>query len=402
MPKNVLEQIKHLCSVISTVEWSGCLFYSIDGSIKDPKNMVITLKDILPLDKGSSGFTSYEIDNRYVEYLMDDEERLEWHVGHIHSHHNMAVFFSGTDTEELHENSENHNLYLSLIVNNRLDFKAKLAFRAEAMSTTGVLPYIAKDENGNPFQVSEAEFKIKKEKLFVYDCDIEVPNHKPTVTEYFLKKVADILKPKHVTNYHNKGWKNKSNQGGNNWNRNKQQSKTKRLYPHSENALANQYSKKKVYDEQDNKAYKQFMKDFPFIDDDTFAGDENTYNVTPDKNPNLTEDRKPIEIMALELLNPLDFHIEADDDIHTLISLLLDDTKEMNGTMLAQHVVNKLPEVFERYYPEYDEAGNLFINKVEALIEIYEEGIQINPILEQVTEMLRAMIQKFEDYGTTV
>jgi hypothetical protein len=45
------------------------------------------------------GFTSYDLDNRFIDYLMEDPKRMKFKVGHIHSHNIMSVFFSGTDME---------------------------------------------------------------------------------------------------------------------------------------------------------------------------------------------------------------------------------------------------------------------------------------------------------------
>lgn len=54
---------------------------------------------------------------------MEGNEHLEeCRIGHIHSHNTMGVFFSGTDWGELEDNAPNHNYYLSLIVNNFMDF----------------------------------------------------------------------------------------------------------------------------------------------------------------------------------------------------------------------------------------------------------------------------------------
>jgi len=73
MPQKVLNQIKWLCKEIPKVEWSGILFYTIEGSIKDPKNLVVHLQDILPMKKGTATYTEYELDDSVVEYMMDNE-----------------------------------------------------------------------------------------------------------------------------------------------------------------------------------------------------------------------------------------------------------------------------------------------------------------------------------------
>lgn len=62
--KKVYDQIKYLCKEISTEEWSGSLFYKVEGSIKNPEEMKITLESILPMNKGSVSYTEYATDSR--------------------------------------------------------------------------------------------------------------------------------------------------------------------------------------------------------------------------------------------------------------------------------------------------------------------------------------------------
>lgn len=194
MPKQFLEKVKYLCNRIHDVEWSGVLFYSLNGSIRDPKNLEIVLQDILPLDKGTKTFTSYDLDERYIDYVMDNPEVMEWNVGHIHSHNSMGVFFSHTDMEELYDNAPNHNMYLSLIVNNRMDFKAKVA-------TIGVvtqpITYTLNDEKGETYNVS-IKGKDKGEALFLYNCNVISEESVLDVPESFMDKVKALFvkKPK--------------------------------------------------------------------------------------------------------------------------------------------------------------------------------------------------------------
>jgi len=118
------------CSKISQIEWSGVLFYKINkGSASDlSKPFEIELVDIYLMDIGTSGYTEYEADENVVLYMMDKGYEFgEVFIGHIHSHHNMKTYFSGTDMSELRTNCGNHNLYLSVIVNNFYNICAKMA-----------------------------------------------------------------------------------------------------------------------------------------------------------------------------------------------------------------------------------------------------------------------------------
>lgn len=188
MPLKVLNQIKWLCKEIPKVEWSGVLFYSIEGSIKDPSNMVITLEDILPMHKGTSAYTEYTFDERVINHMMDTPGADDWKMGHIHSHNTMAVFFSGTDVSELQDNAPNHNFYLSLIVNNFMDFCAKVAFVVKGDSTQ----FKGRDENGQKYVYSTEE--VAEEKLISYDCEIESPSETIEVSDSFSEKVEGIIK----------------------------------------------------------------------------------------------------------------------------------------------------------------------------------------------------------------
>ena len=186
---DVYNKMKYLCEKISAVEWSGVLFYTVEGSIKDPENMVITMQNILPLDKGTSGYTEYTLDERLTDFLMDNPSHLGYKIGHIHSHNTMSVFFSGTDMEELTENSESHNYYFSFIVNNKMEMTAKVGQMAKSktVSTTELL-----DDNGETYTV---DFEEENKTVVVYDCAIH-NTYVSVIDEVFKKNVEEIMKPK--------------------------------------------------------------------------------------------------------------------------------------------------------------------------------------------------------------
>jgi hypothetical protein len=188
IPRKVYDQCKYLCTVISEVEWSGVLFYSVKGSIKDPSKMVLTVEDILPMHKGSTGYTEYSFDERVINHIMDNEEAEDWKMGHIHSHNNMNVYFSGTDWSELEDNSPNHNFYLSLIVNNKMEFCAKVAFIVENQGETRI-SFVAKDEDGIPYEFTKENEADKK--LVTYDC--KVTPQSVAITKSFKDKVDGII-----------------------------------------------------------------------------------------------------------------------------------------------------------------------------------------------------------------
>ena len=187
-----MSKIKYLCSKISQVEWSGVLFYSLKGNIKNASKMICVIEDILPMDMGSAAYTEYSFDDRVVTFLQEEEERFDWHIGHIHSHNNMKTFFSATDMSELNDNSENHNFYLSLIVNNAMDLTAKVAQKIQLKD----ISFLANDRDGNTYS---KKLPNDKEILMIYDCNIIVPEGE-ILENSFIKSVDKIIKDNEEAN----------------------------------------------------------------------------------------------------------------------------------------------------------------------------------------------------------
>ena len=176
---------------IPKVEWSGVLFYKVIGSITKPAGFECIITDILPMDMGSKTYTEYQFDQTVADYIEQDDERFDWKIGHIHSHNTMKTYFSGTDMSELNDNSEFHNYYLSLIVNNFMDMTAKIAYRA----TTEGFSYTAIDENGNNYS---KKLHLPQTYLIIHNCTIESPTEEINITKEFADRVAYIKKPKKV------------------------------------------------------------------------------------------------------------------------------------------------------------------------------------------------------------
>lgn len=193
MPLQFMFKVQYLCKRISQVEWSGVLFYDMKGTIDKPSTCVITLTDILPMDIGTQGYTEYSFDDSVVEYMMDNPQlmssaniqSISKHKGHIHSHNTMRTFFSGTDMDEIKENSEFYNFYLSFIVNNVIDCTAKIAFRGKAEPSS----IKAKNQQGKEYVIKNAV--PVAEKVFTYECDIEYPTKVP---DTFINKTNELVK----------------------------------------------------------------------------------------------------------------------------------------------------------------------------------------------------------------
>ena len=188
VPKHVQDKIRYLNSQIVKDEWSGVLFYSTEGSIKDPANMQITLQDVFPMNKGNGTYTEYIHDETIVEYMMEHPESIRWQRGQIHSHNVMDVFFSSTDMSELNDNLGFYNYYLSIIVNNYGDITGKVAFQSSVQVPT----YTAKDENGTEYNFG---VDLKEEPImFYYECDITTPTYELNISDEFKQRVGYIIK----------------------------------------------------------------------------------------------------------------------------------------------------------------------------------------------------------------
>lgn len=176
-----------MCRNISQVEWSGVLFYHLIGEF-GADDFKVELDDIFLMDIGTSVYTEYEWDQDIIKHMMENPTLLESKKGHIHSHNNMSVFFSGTDKQELHDNSPFHNFYLSLIVNNRNDMEAKISFVSKIKSKTESTVTFRNASGEWVSSTSEGEAP-EKEALCIYNCDIVKPE---VVDETFFRRFINI------------------------------------------------------------------------------------------------------------------------------------------------------------------------------------------------------------------
>lgn len=128
IPADVEKKIRHLCNRISQVEWSGTLFYTHSGSYEEG-TLEIRCVDIFPMDIGSQAYTEFDMSPDVIAYMTDHPELLDCQMGLIHSHNNMATFFSGTDTATLREEGNDRNHFVSLIVNNAGTYTAAITRR---------------------------------------------------------------------------------------------------------------------------------------------------------------------------------------------------------------------------------------------------------------------------------
>jgi len=149
------------------------LFYETVGNFGE-ENFQINAKGLFLLDIGSAAYTEYDpSDPDLIKFLMSNPDALMMKKGHIHSHNNMDVFFSGTDNGELVDNCGFHNFYVSLIVNNKNEMCAKIAFKAKTTSENHItVSYL--DQEGKERQ-KRLMNKKEDESIYVYKCKIFKP-----------------------------------------------------------------------------------------------------------------------------------------------------------------------------------------------------------------------------------
>lgn len=131
IPLNIEQKIRFLCNNINNIEWSGILFYDYTGRFEDG-SLELTCKDIYVMDIGNSVATKFSITPEVSGYIADNLELLSCSMGLVHSHHSMATFFSGTDTNTLKIEGEDNIHFLSLIVNNAGTYNAKITKKIKA------------------------------------------------------------------------------------------------------------------------------------------------------------------------------------------------------------------------------------------------------------------------------
>lgn len=93
--KECNDQINLINKHVPKLEWSGILFYSVEGTILDPANMTLTCHNVFPVDIGTKGHTGWKSSDPDLAKFMDDnfDDMVEkgWlNRGLIHSHNDMG------------------------------------------------------------------------------------------------------------------------------------------------------------------------------------------------------------------------------------------------------------------------------------------------------------------------
>lgn len=154
----------------------------MQGELNDPSNIEIRIKEFILKDIGSGAYTEYEFGPEMVDLYEERPEFMEMKMGHMHTHHNMGVYFSGTDMRCLQDNVESMDFFLSVIVNANRNIIGKIAFKSKVKRN---LSYII---SRKPYDLTAQE----EECMATYDCEILIPEELHKLD----KEIEEIKKKK--------------------------------------------------------------------------------------------------------------------------------------------------------------------------------------------------------------
>ena len=169
-------KIRFLCDRLPGNEYSGTLFYTIEGSFKD-KNLRIIAKDFFLQDVGEAAYTEFQNDVELAGY-MASHELWDCYTGLMHSHQNFSAFFSGTDIATLKDEGKDTNHFVSLIINNAGKYCAAITRKVSSkVSGTKVIAYNSFDD----VHVEEASMEFTRDESYIeyYPLNVIMPEAVP-------------------------------------------------------------------------------------------------------------------------------------------------------------------------------------------------------------------------------
>lgn len=195
IPAEVEKKIRFLCKNIWDVEWSGILFYKVEGAFED-KSLTIRCVDLFQMDIGTSAYTEFNVSPDMATYMVDHPELLEEGIyqGLIHSHNNMATFFSGTDTATLSAEGNDMAHFVSLIVNNAGKYTAGITRKYKCVQTVSE-KYTYPTWNGEVREGIET-FDIEEENLEWFNLDIVFENATDDFETEMMERIEEIKESK--------------------------------------------------------------------------------------------------------------------------------------------------------------------------------------------------------------
>lgn len=202
VPENVEEKIRYLLRKFPSTEWSGVLFVTHQGTFEN-NDLVITCKDIYPMDLGNATFTEFTMNEDVAAYMSENIELFDYDLQLIHSHHQMSTQPSGTDLNTLKEEGNERNCFVSLIVNNAGKYYAAITRKIRTKSEITVkklgTSYKFFGDGSKEVEHDNTETTKVIEKEVIEYFDLEVERHEvPNTLEYLDARFDEIAKKKTI------------------------------------------------------------------------------------------------------------------------------------------------------------------------------------------------------------
>lgn len=202
VPENVEEKIRYLLRKFPSTEWSGVLFVTHQGSFEN-NDLVITCKDIYPMDLGNATFTEFTMNEDVAAYMSENIDLFDCDLQLIHSHHQMSTQPSGTDLNTLKEEGNERNCFVSLIVNNAGKYYAAITRKIQTKSEVtvkklGTSYEFFGDGSKELEHKDETTTKAIEEEIIEY-FDLEVERHEVSNSLAYLDDRFDEIMEKKAT-----------------------------------------------------------------------------------------------------------------------------------------------------------------------------------------------------------
>lgn len=146
----------------------GVFIYEAEGDI--PDTLRVKGIDVIPMAKGSKTEVGYVTTPELIDTLCNLGYE-EMKRGLIHSHNTMPTAFSGTDVDVLEDLAENQPYYLSVVVNNKLEVTAKIAYKVREKVQT-----FFRNIKNEEIHINEESERISY-KLHELDVKIKAPQY---------------------------------------------------------------------------------------------------------------------------------------------------------------------------------------------------------------------------------
>lgn len=183
-------KIRVLCNKFPLTEWSGQLFYTYSGSF-EKGDIQFVAEDLLFMDTGNGVNTEFYLDEGNTAAYIADHELWNCQVGLIHSHHNMGAFFSGQDDAMLLQEGKARNHFLSLVVDNKGTYVAKVTIKEVYNS---VIKTSLEYRTYNDIAATKECEEVTETKTVVSTYNLDITNHNTLTCDDYDELMETIKK----------------------------------------------------------------------------------------------------------------------------------------------------------------------------------------------------------------